>query len=66
MTEIPPDRETMPTCPKCDGAGVVKEERGTGYFVGSCDLCDSIGAVPRAVHRAYRAKQEAARAKGET
>lgn len=53
------ERDTMPTCPKCEGAGVLSEERGTGYFVGSCDLCDSLGVVSLEKHRAYRAEQAA-------
>lgn len=51
------ERDTMRECPKCDGAGVMSESRGTTYFVGSCDLCDSLGAVPGETYRAYVAQQ---------
>lgn len=51
------DRETLVQCPKCEGAGYLRNEAGTLVRAWTCDLCNGDKAVTVAVMRAWKIGQ---------
>jgi len=54
MSEPDEDRPTLVPCPKCEGEGMLREERGTEVRGCACDLCDSVGVVTVEVMRLFK------------
>lgn len=51
---MPDDRETLVPCPKCDGAGYLRNEAGLIVRAWVCELCSGVTAVTLDVARAWK------------